>query len=212
MVYLAILTGDNDQIAAMTYVINLGHYIYNFSRGPTAVAQAIVNTLIGAKCKRAAKKYTIVFLVGMIALGALIGVGVHLCARHIARIFTISSNHHLLSLSTRAFRLYSSWIPQDLIFIGIMTAARSAGLATLSIILNILFPVVGQIAFALWLKSTGRLYWSAILINAYVMFFIIFTIIVVTLVCMDWRKIPAIPNNGLEPQQEIQVLTSEDEI
>jgi len=205
-VYFAILTKDNDQIAAMTYIVNLACYICNFTRGPSSVAQAIVNTLIGAKCKRAAKKYTIVFLVGMAALGVLIGIGVHLCARQIAEIFIVSSNHNLLSLSTRAFRLYSFWIPQDLIFIGIMTAARSAGLATLSIILNILFPVVGQIAFALWLKSAGRLYWSAILINAYVMFFIMFTIIVVILACMDWTKIPDTPEIHEERQQENHII------
>jgi len=190
IVYFAILTGDIDQVAAMTYVVNVACYIFNLSKGPSSVSKAVVNTLLGAQCKRAAKKFSTVFLVGLFLIGVIFGIGLYFGAEWVALLFVSSNQRSLRALVTKVFRAYSLWIPQDIIFVSMMATARSAGLTTLSIILNIVFPIVGQISVALWLKSTERLNWFAILYNTYIMFFVMFVCLGVVMATMNWKNIP----------------------
>lgn len=189
-VYFAVLTKDNDQIAAVTFVINVAYYVFNFGSGHNYKSRSTISALIGAKKKEAARKFTAIYFIGLILVGIVIGCTVYLCSGLLARMFT-QPGTRLRELTTRMFKFYAFWAPEDIIFYSMLTTSRILNLASLNIILNLLFVLLFQTLISLYLHSTHQLTSFTVLSTTYSMFTLVFIILGIVFIRIDWMKIDA---------------------
>jgi len=188
MVYIAVLTKDNDQIAAVTYVVNIAYYIANFGIGQTYISRSVITSLLGAKKKEAAKKFTGIYLIGLFLIGALFGCTLYFSARYVASIYTMPGTK-LRDTTIRLLKMYSFWVPQDVLFFCMLTIARTIGAACLSIVLNCIFVLGLQPIISIWLYYKHHLSCYTVLATMYSMFTICFVILAITFYNKNWQKV-----------------------
>jgi len=188
MVFIAVLTKNNDNIAAITYTANLAYYIFNIGIGQSYISRSAITALIGANKKEAARKFTGIYLVGLFLLGSLVACGVYFAAGYLSRFYTPHGTP-LNRLVTMMFRLYAWWVPQDVLFFSMLTISRTIGLATLSITLNFIFVLCCQPLLAYWLHKRGHLNSFTILANTYSMFSICFLTLAIAFYLRNWKKV-----------------------
>jgi len=198
MVFIAVLTKNNDNIAAVTYNTSLAYYIFNLGIGLSYISRTAITALIGANKKEAARKFTAIYLIGVILLGLLVACGVYFAAGYLSRLYTPHGTQ-LSELVIRMFRLYAWWVPQDVLFFSMVTISRTIGLATLNITLTFIFVLCCQPLIAYWLHKEGLLNNFTILANTYSMFSICFLILAIAFYLRDWKKVDCL--------EEVQTTT-----
>ena len=188
MVYLSVLTKDNDQIAAVTYVVNVAYFMLEVGTGQSYVSRAVTSALIGANKMEAARKFAAIYLIGLLLIGCIFGCCIYFCAGILASIYT-QPGTTMRTITTNLIRLYSFWVPQDILFFSMLTISRTIGLAYLSIALNFFFVLFCQPMISIWLRNQGRLTCFTVLATTYSMYTICFVILAIAFYGKNWQKI-----------------------
>lgn len=188
LTYFNSMTGDENQIIALTCLINLAYFVFGFSYGLMSTARTRINTLIGANLKNAARRFTICSLVAMVSIGMALGLTIFIFRHPIAEAYA-GGNPEALRYFIGCLAIYSVVCSLDFIYYLVFSLARTVGLAYWNIGLNILFVISLHSIIGYILNIHNLLSCYTVIINMYSQFFVVFGILIVKICSLDWNGV-----------------------
>ena len=202
------LTDDNVQIAAYTSVVNLAYLVWAVGNGFSNTARTRINYLLGQNKGEAAKVFFYVTTVGMTVFGLFIGGLLFLMNGYVAKIYS-NTNVAINGQLVKLIKLYSVLTLGDFFFAYMFTIARSTNQICLNMCLDYLILVFGQFALSYYLVEYKGGNCLTCLGVMEAMLLIIYVILVLRFVMMDWTAIhyeEEVPK--LEPAMQGQQVSS----
>jgi len=191
MIYFSLLSGNDDSVICIQSVMNVATYIIFFSYGFSDKSASVIGILLGAKLKKAARKFATIYVMGMLLLGMIIGSLIFVCSDYISKVFVDKhTNPDLYLMIKNTIKIYALWAPQDLIIKWIMGTARILSLGWVLFTTTLLFPIIGQCALCYYFyHRKGRVSALTVLNISYSMYCVVAVTMLLIFAIMDWEKI-----------------------
>ena len=166
-------------------------YIIYFSYGFSEKSASIIGILIGAQLKQAAKKFAVIYIIGMLVLGMVIGSLIFVCSDNIISLYISRHDHPLLFGQTvHILSIYTLYIPHDSIIRWIMRMSRTLNLGWILLALTVGCTIIGQSALCWYVYSSqGRVSALTVLNISYSMYCVVAVTMLLIFAIMDWEKI-----------------------
>ena len=185
--YFTGVTQDMTQLAAHSALANVAYFVVNTGLGFSTVGRTRVNMLLGRGLRKAAKRFFVLFLAGMLFTGFCLSLAM-VAARPLLVFVYAGESPEVAALLSRLLLLYAVFLPADFIMCFLFTVCRSTNQILLSVALNLSLFVCFSVCMDYYLVVLKHKTCRELVINMYLVMCTVFALLTVRLAKNDWSK------------------------
>lgn len=186
------LTDNTDQIAAYYCTVNITSMMFCVGFAFAIICRTRMNILLGMGHHQAAKNYFKFYVGFNLIIGGVIGVFLYVCRDLLVRLYS-DSTPDMKHWFFRLVLIYSIVASTEIAMNTVMVGVKSIGKIGMLLFLNVMFPLVGNLAGGLVIHHYG-LSCDAQFANYMVICTFLTILVLVIGLCADWSK--ALENTG----------------